>query len=511
MLNYKIDHKESLSLAKQHFNFNCKVEEADYVYSKLKLLKTMFLHRAKRPSKEPNSSSRDAADVSKDIRVSSSVPLSVKSEIDEEESPASVKNIEKNYQKEMAKLIQDQKEKVQELYKQFDQDTEQLDRDQKMESALIRSIHSNNPAAKEDKLKILSEKYLRKREEHRTQLAQRAKNLEAMQFCERNKLKEKRNHQLEKLKAHRLSEQNHSSSNSELDLSRAGSCSNDADQVNSVHTVDEILDRPISTVPGGEIPLEAAPETALNEVEATIPGGTSNGLGTSGMGKRGPENEVASVSMPSSNGVEAAMSCSSNNELVRSREGNGDCKTAVASLATPASDGGVSNMPGSKVSLEATVEPARNGGSLSLPGGTVSLKKVPDLARDELEEGEIVERQTLETDSSRVNGVGSTSIDRSNCGDLPRIPGGDVSLEAVADTGHDEVNREDVDTQTLGTEANRQNEVYSNDNGVSQHDGLVCNTINQNRISPDILFVNSLLAQPATTLAQTGSLPSNQV
>lgn len=510
MLNYKIDHKESLSLAKQHFNFNCKVEEADYVYSKLKLLKTMYLHRAKRPSKEPNSSPRDAADVSKDIRVSSSIPLSVKSEIIEEKSPASVKDIEKNYQKEMAKLIQDQKEKVQELYKQFDQDTEQLDRDQKMESALIRSIHSNNPAAKEDKLKILSEKYVRKREEHRTQLAKRAKNLEAMQSCERNKLKEKRNHQLEKLKAHRLLEQNHSSSNSGLDLSRAGSCSNDADQVNSVPTVEEILDGPISIVPGGEIPFEQAPETALNEVEATIPGSTNNGLGTSGAGNRGPENEVASASMPSSNGVEAAMSCSSNNELVRSGEGYGDCEITMASLATPASDGRLSKMPDSKVSMEAAVEPAPNGGSLSLPGGTVSLEKVPNLARNEVEEGEIVERRTLETDSSRVNGVGSTAIDRTNCRNLPRIPGGEVSLEAVADTDHDEVNRECLDTQTLGTEANGQNEVGSNGNGVSQHDGLVCIANDQNWISPDILFVNSLSARPATSLAQTGSLPSNQ-
>ncbi|KAI6685811.1 hypothetical protein NL676_031724 [Syzygium grande] len=43
----KIDHTESLELAKQHLNYQCKKEEADHVYLMLRHLKKMFLHLTK--------------------------------------------------------------------------------------------------------------------------------------------------------------------------------------------------------------------------------------------------------------------------------------------------------------------------------------------------------------------------------------------------------------------------------------------------------------------------------
>lgn len=43
----KIDHTESLELAKKHLNYQCKKEEADHVYLMLRHLKKMFLHLGK--------------------------------------------------------------------------------------------------------------------------------------------------------------------------------------------------------------------------------------------------------------------------------------------------------------------------------------------------------------------------------------------------------------------------------------------------------------------------------
>lgn len=42
MLKYSIDHKESITLAKLHLNYDCKEEEADYIYSELQKVKKKF-------------------------------------------------------------------------------------------------------------------------------------------------------------------------------------------------------------------------------------------------------------------------------------------------------------------------------------------------------------------------------------------------------------------------------------------------------------------------------------
>ncbi|GMH13376.1 hypothetical protein Nepgr_015217 [Nepenthes gracilis] len=43
LLGQKIDHKESLLLAKEHLKFNCMEDEADLIFSKMRLLKKAFL------------------------------------------------------------------------------------------------------------------------------------------------------------------------------------------------------------------------------------------------------------------------------------------------------------------------------------------------------------------------------------------------------------------------------------------------------------------------------------
>ena len=45
MSKHSIDHKKSIALAKLHLNYDCKEEEADYIYSELQKVKKKFARR----------------------------------------------------------------------------------------------------------------------------------------------------------------------------------------------------------------------------------------------------------------------------------------------------------------------------------------------------------------------------------------------------------------------------------------------------------------------------------
>ncbi|KAL6954184.1 hypothetical protein U1Q18_046891 [Sarracenia purpurea var. burkii] len=219
MLKYKIDKKESLSLAKKHLDFGCTEEEVDMVYSKLRLLKKMFLDRVENfkesgRSKDSVSTAEDRVKKMPDAIMSPSIAFghgNVKVEAEEgskiqefseerlfsqqeqaqthnlvqAETSKSIEHIQRKCEKNMAKLIRKQKEEVQEFIKIWEGKKVQLEKKYRLESALVCTIHSNI-SKRVDELGKVDNEFAKKREEHKRQKEICRKDIEAKQFAERN-------------------------------------------------------------------------------------------------------------------------------------------------------------------------------------------------------------------------------------------------------------------------------------------------------------------------------------
>ncbi|XP_028070607.1 helicase protein MOM1-like isoform X2 [Camellia sinensis] len=218
LLKNKIDKKESLLLAKQHLNFGCTEDEANNVYSKLRLLKKMFLLRVENfEDSESSKDSLSAEDIMKellDARISQSAVFSrqnvkveneerlknqefaevrllseqvqaPKHKIEGKEISKRIKLIQKKCEKQMTKLIRKQQVQIQEFYKLWELGRVEIEKQHNWETTLVYSIHSDIPVRLE-KLKILDDEFAKKREEHKRQKETRLKDLEAKQLAERN-------------------------------------------------------------------------------------------------------------------------------------------------------------------------------------------------------------------------------------------------------------------------------------------------------------------------------------
>ncbi|KAL7173695.1 hypothetical protein ACSBR2_033030 [Camellia fascicularis] len=218
LLKNKIDKKESLLLAKQHLNFGCTEDEANNVYSKLRLLKKMFLLRVQNfEDSESSKDSLSAEDIMKellDARISQSAVFSQqnviveneerlknqefvevrllleqvqapKHKIEGKEVSKRIKLIQKKCEKQMTKLIRKQQVQIQEFYRLWELGRVEIEKQHSRETTLVYSIHSDIPVRLE-KLKILDDEFAKKREEHKRQKETRLKDLEAKQLAERN-------------------------------------------------------------------------------------------------------------------------------------------------------------------------------------------------------------------------------------------------------------------------------------------------------------------------------------
>ncbi|XP_057484469.1 helicase protein MOM1-like isoform X1 [Actinidia eriantha] len=234
MLKYKIDKKESISLAKQQLNFVCTEEEANNVCSMLRLLKKMFLHHAEyfKESERAKDSVSSAEDIVKELHDArkslpttfsqQNVKLEVEERLENQESAeeqllsqleqAATHNIEnkeisksiefmqKKCEKRMKKLIRTQQEEIQEFYSIWEKERVQLEKQHRLESALVRSIHSNN-LVRSDKLKRLDDEFAKKMDEHNRRKGIRLKDIEVKQLAERNEKRKDAAHLLEELKS----------------------------------------------------------------------------------------------------------------------------------------------------------------------------------------------------------------------------------------------------------------------------------------------------------------------
>ncbi|KAA8544079.1 hypothetical protein F0562_021744 [Nyssa sinensis] len=220
LLKHKIDRKKSLALAKQHLNFGCKEEEANNVYSKLRLLRKMFLYRMEnlKESYSLKDSVSAAEDITKEMldasvsQLVASIQQNVKQEVEEgshnqefayehflsqqvqtpkykmeeKEISKSIEQTKKKCEKGMTKLIRKQQEEIREFYRIWEKEKVQLEKEHWLESDIVCKIHSSNIPVRIEKLNILNNDFAKKLEEHKRTKDIRLKDLGAKQLAERN-------------------------------------------------------------------------------------------------------------------------------------------------------------------------------------------------------------------------------------------------------------------------------------------------------------------------------------
>ncbi|GAB2233649.1 hypothetical protein Droror1_Dr00002876 [Drosera rotundifolia] len=203
LMGQKVDHKESVVLARVRLKLICKEDEAELVYSKMKSLKRAFLLQSeelrsahsKDPSSVPSGHMEKTLDSnSKEAVVSNLEKLSSRAE---EGSPSQtvdgaqkvilkkVKKVEKKCKRRMEKLKEKQIMELEELHRNWEAEKEILEKMQRVESVLIHSIHANI-ATRADKLKQLANDYAKKRHELEHKMTTRLKDLQAAQQMEKN-------------------------------------------------------------------------------------------------------------------------------------------------------------------------------------------------------------------------------------------------------------------------------------------------------------------------------------
>ncbi|PON42608.1 hypothetical protein PanWU01x14_280610, partial [Parasponia andersonii] len=213
LLKQKIDHKESLALAKQHLKFNCKKEEADFVYSMLRCLKTTFLYWTgklkvvdfpKVPTLSTTCTPKDSMQVNSPQPMSSnkqkvkvgvedcsvnpecsdkdSLSLSERAavfKLAEKDVAKSIKQIQKKCQKQLEKLIQKQEEEKSAIERSYSEENVQIQKKQNLKIAAISLCFEHNTSMRVDKLKLVDSSFAKEFEELKNQRDMRLKNLEA--------------------------------------------------------------------------------------------------------------------------------------------------------------------------------------------------------------------------------------------------------------------------------------------------------------------------------------------
>ncbi|XP_021812334.1 helicase protein MOM1-like isoform X1 [Prunus avium] len=188
-LKQKVDHKESLLLAKQHLNFACIKEEAYYFYSMLRCLKETFLHctRIFKVAKSPKSAKLSSKDALKDHSHAKALSkigdLSMNLEyLAKTDVSKSIKDIYKKFKKKMTKLTEKQRKDKND----YEEEKGHIEREKKTELAVIQFCYQNNTSMRTYRLKMLDKRI----EEHKLHMDIHRECLEEFHLQEWFKLKE---------------------------------------------------------------------------------------------------------------------------------------------------------------------------------------------------------------------------------------------------------------------------------------------------------------------------------
>lgn len=98
-----------------------------------------------------------------------------------------IRQINKKSRERMKLLMEKQRKELEELQKSNDAEKQQLERDYKVEVAVVRSIHIHNRSMASEKVKALEDQHSKRLEEHRNNLSIRSKSLEHMHSSEKDK------------------------------------------------------------------------------------------------------------------------------------------------------------------------------------------------------------------------------------------------------------------------------------------------------------------------------------
>ncbi|MCD7472818.1 hypothetical protein HAX54_014187 [Datura stramonium] len=216
ILKQKIDKEETFLLAKQHLQFGCTEEETNNVCLKIRSLKKLFLQRLDQNDNASSSSrcsllaARSVAEEPSTVSMSQAVEspqLNVQKEMEERlqvkklyrecivmpkeelvdiERKKFIKEVQCRCERRMSKLVQKQKEEIEEFQKIWEKKKEELEQDYRLQFAVLRSIYGQNGAIK-DRQKTLETEFSRKMQELKCHKDQHLKELEVEHSAMKNK------------------------------------------------------------------------------------------------------------------------------------------------------------------------------------------------------------------------------------------------------------------------------------------------------------------------------------
>ncbi|XP_059297528.1 uncharacterized protein LOC132050331 isoform X1 [Lycium ferocissimum] len=215
ILKQKIDKEETFSLAKQHLQFGCTEEETNSVCLRIRSLKKSFLQQldqndnasssskcslsaARSVAEEPSTGSMSHAVESPQLNVQKEMEetlqvkklsreciVTPKEELVDIERENFIKEVQYRCERRMSKLVQKQKEEIEEFQKIWEKKKEELEEDYRLHFAVLRSIYGQNAATK-DKQKTLETEFSRKMQELKCHKDQHLKELEVEHSAMKN-------------------------------------------------------------------------------------------------------------------------------------------------------------------------------------------------------------------------------------------------------------------------------------------------------------------------------------
>ncbi|KAK4779507.1 hypothetical protein SAY87_015613 [Trapa incisa] len=209
LVKWKIDHKKSLALARNHLCYGCSEGEAEGVYDILRGLKKPFLHH--RENLKSVCTTR-APEIVDEVLTEKNLSLSNKGNIEIEDSPLNqessdkdvigspilgdreapfnTKEIQGKYSEQMEKLLKEQEEERNKIYKNFEVTKGELENEYSLEVFFITHIHKDD-SLRTEKLKVLEDEHARKIRECENQMSIRLKELKECQPAARNNAQQK--------------------------------------------------------------------------------------------------------------------------------------------------------------------------------------------------------------------------------------------------------------------------------------------------------------------------------
>lgn len=539
LLKYKIDHKESLALAKQHLNFDCKKEEVDYVYSLLRCLKNIFLYRTgnfkfansssvSSVMKEPSHAGLLQSTISNlpkvngevedwslhqefsDKQVLSQRGLVTEIKLAQKDVSKSIKEIQKKCNKQLMKLIQKQQEEKDKIKRTTEEEKAQLEKKHIMESTIIRAYLQSNFSMRIDKLKIMDNEHAKRIEGLDYQMEIRLKHLEEMQLVARKKVLEREALWVEEVKSWAQVELLNKTHSNEPGhgVKCLKTCGRIAahDGPESVALVSGHLseehspDRAVQSSPGNELGFYGISETVPDEavgccsavetpallcrqdsVRDELNTLAPEGVSVKGFGNCNGSSGDARVNIDSINP-------SSKEHNPDATATNPDAEVPLKVPATVNSNDGQQNV----ISVNQPSEEQRADRS-SVPDEGVPFG-VPETVRSNSGPENLFSVSPPSSDEQIPNGPTSS------------MPDGEVQLGACEAAPCKVVEVDNINNQNDGAYA----VASENFTGVDQQDAA-SDTIHQNSHSQELFLVNSPSVQPMTTLSQGGPVPCNQV